>query len=211
MGGAVEEDTLAYRSRLCLACLLWALCAPLNGCGDTPAAVPDLDGIYLIESYRINDSDCEGPGDDRLAALGVDHIVVLTHTVVGIQMTRLIGCTDVADCETAREAVLAMDTSRLTGFNFSFSQRSNSGLLGIAQSTGYTSAEGICKAPARIVSRLTRQGQGGVAFVSETTLGADYPADDDGYCTTELGTLATEGAPCQSVVFMTARPAQSAD
>jgi len=119
-------------------------------------------------------------------------------------MHRLVGCMDEADCQDIRRAIIDMETAMLPSLNFSFRRPTSEGLSDIAQSTGYSSGDGVCRTPQRVVTNLVSIGENQIQLVSETSIGDDYPADDEGYCTIDLGSTATANAACTSKITLTA-------
>jgi hypothetical protein len=176
------------------------------GCGDdTPEADPIAYGIYQIEVYISYDENCMGSGTDLLPDTPGTHLVLFADTIYGLKVTRLLSCLDISDCTALRTAFLSMESGPVPAINYTFQATTAGRLKARMQSTGYTTENGTCRAPERVDSTTSFGEDSTLEVTSETRVGADYPETAEGFCTTELGAMATEDAACTKRTVIRAR------
>lgn len=151
-----------------------------------------FEGIYSLDEHTENVEACE-PGGDELP--GADEFVlVMYQPVFGAPNVELVSCASVAGC---RETLDARDAGHgfASDFFYSLSRRADDGaLVGTTVSTGVGSG-GTCREGEVGNNRLERV-EDELRFTQERTVADDYPADGDGFCTTELAQQAAAGNPC---------------
>jgi hypothetical protein len=161
---------------------------------ETPLVAPE--GLIPIQSYTINAEDCTGEGVDSLDGLGHEFIFFIAGTIFGQDYVSGYSCADETGCAEMQEAI---DNQQgfLIGLTYTFTETDDAGnLSGFSQSTGWSSAEGICEAPERSLITLTYASDGTIVIEEEIAIGDDYPEDADGFCNTDDAADACEGKPC---------------
>jgi hypothetical protein len=176
-----------------------------TACGENEPAVSTAhEGTYRLESLYINNAGCDSPGADGLTDLVETHLVIFTDNVVGVDIIRALSCRSIEDCRMLREAYASVQADLSPVLNFSFQSTSGARMVGTTQSTGFTSAVGVCRDPERTLSILELEEANRVTIESTKRVGDTYPETEDGFCTTELGAEATANAPCSYQIELSA-------
>jgi len=176
-----------------------------TACGENESAVSTAhEGTYRLESLYINNAGCESPGANGLTDLAETYLVIFVDDVVGTEITRALSCRSIEDCRMLRMAYASVQSDLAPVLNFSFQTRSGARLVGTTQSTGFTSAMGVCRDPERTLSILEVPEANRVTIQSTKRVGDSYPETNDGFCTTDLGAEATADAPCSYQIGLSA-------
>ena len=156
------------------------------------------EGIFPISTYHYNGNGCDDAGADRLSEIEDRYMFFQHGEFFGQEYISAYGCADRDACAAIQESI-ANQESFLLGLNYTFSEESEDGsLIGVTQSTGFTSAEGICTEPTREDVLLTYT-ESGIEIHVEIFTGEDYEEDEDGFCTTDAAAIACENASCSAV------------
>lgn len=183
-----------------LAGLALAGCGGDGGDGGLGALATEVEGIYTVDSYTRNEEACAAEGASVLEELEERFLVVTVREALGQQYVSAVSCADVADCR----AKAAAD-EYAAQYMANFTRAEGEGLAGTQVSTGWSGSEGdLCTAPERLELSLVKVGDEGLRLETRTTVGDDYPADSDGFCTTDGGAAATKGKPCAQLEVLTA-------
>ena len=181
------------------------ICGLLFACGDGNSfadKAASFEGVYEVLDYTRNPDSCENGGDSILDDNSQSHFVIYSSTFFGFTLVSAMGCDTIAACKDAVENPTAM----IISYSFSFDRISDAGgMSGTERSSGFSSAEDICKEPSVRYTEFTSQGDGLVELVKNTHYGEDYPADSEGYCTTDLGYEASKDSPCAERVTLTGK------
>lgn len=175
----------------CFGCLFAVACSsedPRGGGIDESAR--ELAGIYQITSHTRNLDGCD-PGEEvsiesYLAVFSFD-VAALGETWLGAY-----SCSSEAAC---RDFVAGWPNgvTYLFGFDFNHGDREEVTVSRI--STGYSTEEGVCRAPTRQDGRLLGLADGRIRIEFAITLGDDYP-EIDGWCTSDAARRAVAGKAC---------------
>lgn len=181
--------------------------AALAACSDDePISFGDIassmEGIYRVDTHTENLDAC-APGGDSLMSDGVEgYLVVQSRPIFGFPYLPMISCASPADC---RDKLAAWDRNEGWVSDFSFAVEAANGegdLIGGGASTGY-GMDGICTEGTTFATLATLSGDS-LAITLERTVADDYPADADGFCTTDLAKDAAAGNSCSQMETLTA-------
>lgn len=158
---------------------------------------PEVTGIYEVKSHTENATGCAMEG--AAAEQTTPYFYVKKGNLFGYSFYTAIGCESLELCRAS-----AMGTELFATFEFTFDQvKGGTSLAGSTRFTGFSSANGTCKEPSVADRTFVRTGND-VRIEERTRVGDDYPADKDGFCTTELAEKAARGKPCSKLVVVTA-------
>jgi hypothetical protein len=185
-----------------LTCTL-ASFASLTAC-TTPAdefvdAAAQVEGIYRVTTYTRNDQACVPGGASLLTK--ETFAFAATQELFGITLLDVFSCDAPADC---RAKLAKLDAGGGFGLDFGFSVSSvdREVLVGDGASTGF--AEGtVCIGGEVTRTRLVVEGAT-LRLQQEITIADSYPADADGFCTTDAAKAAARGNACSALEVLTA-------
>lgn len=154
-------------------------------------------GIYQVVSHTENKAGCDAEGPP--ASSTAPFFFVRKEKFLGFDYYALVGCETLDACR-----MDAKEEDAFSQFQFTFDEvKSGTELAGSTRTTGFSSASGICTEPA-VSDRSFARSEDAVRIEERTRIGDDYPADKDGFCSTDLGEKATKGKPCSEYVVVTA-------
>lgn len=168
--------------------------------GDFQEAASAIEGIYQVSGYTRNDSSCAPGGESILH--GDRFIVVFQNQLQGHPFAEILSCSSADDC---RAKVAASNNHEGFALDFSFVVEqvgSHGELLGQGASTGFGDGE-ICR-EAELTSTTVTVADEAFHLQQKITVAADYPVDDEGFCSTTAAQQAAEGALCSKMETLTA-------
>jgi hypothetical protein len=151
-------------------------------------------GIYEVSSFLRNEAGCDAPGDEQLGDLGETFFFLDTRSVFGLQLAEVFSCASVEDCQDKR-ARFADGQPFGSSFNFSFDRGDSGGLAGQTFSTGFSSGDGTCTSGG-VTDATLDPGEADAVLIETRARLADYPADDEGFCTTDAAERAAADVDC---------------
>lgn len=157
----------------------------------------EVEGIYQVKSHLLNDASCSPGGE----ALPDQHAFAFAKqtSILGHEYLQIYSCESLADCR--QKAALKQFEGNIS-FAFTLSAVEGDALTGFEVTTGFTSTNGTCTMPELSDLVLTLDGET-LSIAKSTKIGHDYQADK-GFCTTDKGRAATEGAACSQMETLTA-------
>lgn len=180
--------------------MMWLACAE-EKTQDTQEDTPSLvapEGIFPISTYHYNENGCDDAGADRRSEIEDRYMFFQHGEFFGQEYISAYGCADLDGCAAIEDAI-ANQEGFLLGLSYTFSEERDDGtLVGITQSTGFSSFDGTCTQPTRKEPTLTYT-DNGIEIYVEIFTGDDYQEDEDGFCTTDAAAIACENAACSSV------------
>ena len=179
-------------------CLLGFTGAVLMGaCGGDEDTVVAVLGIYQVSSHTENTAGCDAEG--AAVRQTSPFFFVRKDKLLDYPYYNLMGCKSLTDCRTA-----AKDPMHFEQLNFIFhTPKSPTTLTGSTRFTGFKDGK-TCTKPSVSEHSFVRTGDD-VRIESRTRVGDDYPADNEGFCSTSLGERASRGKPCAELVVVTAK------
>lgn len=188
--------------------LLLALSLTAGACSDDGASnsfgdiAASMEGIYRIDTHTENLAACEPGGDSLISSEVHGYLAVQNRPIFGIPNLSMISCGSPADC---RETLAAWDRNESFNIDFSFAVQAadgNGSLVGEGASTGF-GWEGTCTEGSTFQTVAALEGEA-LDIVQRRTIADDYPADADGYCTTDLAKEHAAGNSCSQLEHLTA-------
>lgn len=157
----------------------------------------EVEGIYQVDSHLLNDKSCS-PGGTPFSDMH-EFAFAKAGTLFGHDYLQIYSCESLADCR--QKAALKQFEGNIS-FAFTLSGIDGEALTGFEATTGFTSTNGTCTMPE--LSNLVLKLDGDKLSIEKSTrIGHDYPADN-GFCTTDKGREASEGATCSEMETLNA-------
>jgi len=168
-----------------------------NATGQITASTVTPDGIYEIESWTRNSTDCSSAGLDSQGT--VDYVVAAKTSPDGKTVFKLVTCETLEECDEIRQSLVENiePVSTWNQSHWAFSDIEADGFSGMAATVnaGTPDDEGMCYEYAVDRLELTVQDDT-LTIVIEHTTCDEYPADAQGACTEEDAIAASTGNPC---------------
>ena len=175
--------------------------ASLTACtsNDFVDAAAQVEGIYRVTTYTRNEQACVPGGASLLTK--ETFAFAATQQVLGLAVLDVFSCDDPADC---RDKLAKLGTGGAFGldFGFSVSDVQKGVMLGEGASTGFAEG-GTCTGGEVTRTRLVVEGTT-LRLQQEVTAADDYPADADGFCTSDAAKAAARGNACSALEVLTA-------
>ena len=177
------------------------LCVAACGEGesDFEQAALGVEGIYAVQAYTRNETACTPGGVDALA--NDRFVVAVSQELFGQKFLSVTSCASAADCR-AKLVDIRTGGGYQLEFQFVVSAVSGDTLTGQGASTGFGD-HGVCTGGDVTATKLELLGTR-LSIEQRITLADDYPADSEGFCTTELAKKHAEGNACSQMELLTA-------
>lgn len=170
-----------------------------EGEGEFEQAATAVEGIYQVQTYTRNEQACSSGGVD---AIDNDRFAVaVQQQLLGQRFLSVVSCASAIDCRAKLDDIRAGHGYTLE-FQFVVSEADGDLLRGAGASTGFGSS-GTCTRGEVTATTLELVGTS-LAIEKRITVADDYPADSDGFCTTELTRKYAEGNACSQLEVLTA-------
>jgi hypothetical protein len=155
-----------------------------------------VEGIYAINAHLMNADGCS-PGGEPMEGQARFAFAVQS-SLFGYDFLTVMSCDSLEACR--RDAAAFRNGGELGAIDFDFTvdRVAAAGLLGEGASSGYSTGDGMCRDPQAWDTTLDLEGN--ELMISRAIReGADYPEDDDGYCTTDAAKRASKGVACSQM------------
>ena len=152
----------------------------------------EVEGIYQVQSHLLNEAACS-PGGTAFSDTQT-FAFAKQISLFGREYLQIYSCASLADCR--QKASLKQFEGNIS-FAYTLSGVDGDALTGLESTTGFTSGSGTCTMPE--LSKLVLKLEGDALTLEKSTrIGHDYPAQG-GFCTTDKGREASEGAACSQM------------
>lgn len=167
---------------------------------EVDAAMAGVEGIYAVQAYTRNEAACEPGG---ASALRADRFAIATRQeFLGHKLLTVVSCASSTDCRTKLADIRGGGGYSLD-FSFTVDRAGAGGVLnGNGVSTGFGSS-GTCRGAELTATTLELLGAR-LSIEQRITIADDYPADSEGFCTTDLARKHAEGNACTQMAVLTA-------
>jgi hypothetical protein len=168
-----------------------------GGAGSFGVAADEAAGIYRIDDLTRNEDAC-GPGGVSIVQQDM-FVVAVRQQGGGLDLLNLFSCASPQDC---RDKAADRDGFSLD-FSFTVQFLGDGGALtGAGASTGFGDGQS-CTAGESFETVLTLTDDQ-LRLEKRITVANDYPADSEGFCTTDLARAAAAGNSCSIMEVLTA-------
>jgi hypothetical protein len=157
-----------------------------SACGEDLTA---LEGVYQIQTWTENTTDCASDGESIIDAKSEDHFYVKAENLFGQEFLNIVHCEGLAACS----AQAAEDNINL-GFGLD-SGSDGAGWSGSGYSLGGSET---CSGEIR-ANRLTETSAGILRFEIRRTFVVDVPLDSEGFCDSDAAIEIAAGQGCEGL------------
>lgn len=148
-----------------------------------------LEGVYEIQSWTENTTDCASDGESIIDTMSDDHFYVKAENLFGQEFLNVVHCEGLAACS----AQAAEDTINL-GFGLD-SGSDGAGWTG----SGYTlGGSESCSGEIRN-NQLTESADGSLRFEIRRTFVEDVPLDSEGFCDSDAAIEMAASQGCEGL------------